>query len=74
MGQRKEESAGQVPLQEGYPGGMLSRVDIGTFPSSRWHGVIIISWASGWLALRAALADGKEGKAVPSLLLNGLRY
>ena len=49
---------------------MLSRIDVGAFPNSRWKGVTIMPWASEGLALRAVLQ--KEGKVVPSLLLNGL--
>ena len=37
------------------PEGMLSRVDVGAFPSSRWKGVTIIPQASWGLALRAVL-------------------
>ena len=41
---RKEESAGQVPVEGGIPlGGMFSRVDVGLFPSSRWKGVTMDS-------------------------------
>ena len=53
LGQRKEEPAGQVPVEGGYPWGMLSRVDVGAFPSSRSKGLTIIPWNSGGLALRA---------------------
>ena len=45
LGQRKEESVGQVPVEGDTPGGILSRVDNGAFPSSRCKGVTIIPWA-----------------------------
>ena len=38
LGQRKEESVGQVPVEGDTPRGILSRVDTGAFPSSRWKG------------------------------------
>ena len=41
-GQRKKESVGQIPVEGGYPGGMLNRVEVGAFPGSRWKGVTII--------------------------------
>ena len=44
---------GRFLLKGDTPGGMLSRVDIEAFPSSRWKGVTIIPQASGGLALRA---------------------
>ena len=34
------------------PGEMLSRVDIGAFPSNMWKGVTIISLTLGGLALK----------------------
>ena len=56
LGQWKEESAWQIPVQEGIPpGGMLNRVDIGAYPSNRWYGVIMMPQPLGGLALRAAL-------------------
>ena len=55
LGQWKEESVGQISIQEGIPpGGMLNRVDIGAFPSNRWYGVTIMPQPLGGLALRAA--------------------
>ena len=65
LGQRKEESVGQVPVEGDTPGGMLSRVDIGTFPSSRWKGVTIIPWALGGLALRAVLQEARKARKSP---------
>ena len=41
---------GRFLLRADNPGGMLSRVDIGAFPSSRWKGVTIIPWNSGEMA------------------------
>ena len=46
---------GRFLLKGDTPGGMLSRVHVGAFPSSRWKGDTIILWASGGLALRAVL-------------------
>ena len=53
LGQRKEESVGQVPVEGDTPREMLRRVGIGEFPSSRWKGTTVIPWASGGLALKA---------------------
>ena len=58
--QRKEESVGQVPVEGATPGGMLSRVDMGAFPSSRWKGVTIIPWASGGLVLKAVVQSVRK--------------
>ena len=55
LGPRKE-SVGQVP------GGMLSRVDVGAFSSSRWKEVTIIPWASGGLALRGVPQAARKVK------------
>ena len=62
LGQRKEESVGQVPVEGDTPGGMLRRVDIGAFSSSRWKGVTIIPWASGGLDLRAVLQAARKAR------------
>ena len=49
------------------PGGMLSRVDIGAFPSSRWYGVTIMPWALGGLTLREALQMVRKARqSIPS--------
>ena len=51
---------GRFLLRGDTPVGMLSRVDIGAFPSSRWKGVTIIPQASGGLALRAVLQVARK--------------
>ena len=42
------------------PEGMLSRADIGPFPSKRWKRVTIIPWALGGLVLRAVLQVARK--------------
>ena len=61
---------GRFLLRGNTPRGMLSRVDVGAFPSSRWKGVTIIPWASGGLALRAVLQAVR--KARQSLLSSSM--
>ena len=67
LGQRKEESGEQVPVEGDIPRGMLSRV---AFPSSRWKGVTIIPWVFGGLTLRAVLQVVR--KARQSLLSSSM--
>ena len=52
------------------PGGMLSRVDVGAFPSSKWKGVTIIPQASGGLALRVVPQAARKARwSLPSSLM-----
>ena len=54
VGRERRSLQARFLFRRGCPfGGILSRVDIGAFPSSRWKEVIIMPWASGGLALRA---------------------
>ena len=53
---------GRFLLKGDIAGGMISRVDVGAFPSSRWKGVTIILWASGGLALRAVLQMARKAR------------
>ena len=49
------------------PRGMLNRVDVGAFPNSRWYEATIMLWASGGLALRAALQVVRKARqSLPS--------